>query len=104
MYAKCGSIIDSVLVFEKLPWLNHVSWNSMITGFVQNRLDHEALQCFERMQDVGFAPDSITLFYILISGYIQNGLVDEAVKCLHQMIDDGFSPNVIFYFHFEDVW
>ena len=65
MYAKCGSIKDSVLIFDKLPCLNHVSWNSMITGYVQNRLDHEALKCFKQMQDAGFVPDSISFLYIL---------------------------------------
>ncbi|KAF2306121.1 hypothetical protein GH714_012812 [Hevea brasiliensis] len=35
-YAKCGSMEDSLLVFNKLPDRNIVSWNALICGFAQN--------------------------------------------------------------------
>jgi len=35
IYAKCGSLLDAVRVFNKMPSHNVVSWNIIISGHVK---------------------------------------------------------------------
>ncbi|KAK6926607.1 Pentatricopeptide repeat [Dillenia turbinata] len=46
MYSKCGLIRDAFDVFDGMENKDAVSWNSMISGFVTNGLDYEALKLF----------------------------------------------------------
>ncbi|KAJ7539126.1 hypothetical protein O6H91_11G077500 [Diphasiastrum complanatum] len=65
MYAKCGKLFEARLVFEKLKVRNRVSWNAMIAGYVNHRLDKEAIKLFEEMQQNGVQPDKITFQSVL---------------------------------------
>ncbi|XP_023740617.1 pentatricopeptide repeat-containing protein At3g26782, mitochondrial [Lactuca sativa] len=47
MYSKCGHLDDARNLFDESPLRNVVSWTSMITGYVQNGLPHEALSLFK---------------------------------------------------------
>jgi pentatricopeptide repeat protein len=60
MYSKCGALEKAREVFEQLPHQNIVSWNAMITGYVQNGLGYEALKHFERLQSSKIRPDAVT--------------------------------------------
>jgi len=37
MYAKCGSMEDSQIVFNKMPSLDVVTWNALIVGHVDKK-------------------------------------------------------------------
>eukprot|EP01018_Ginkgo_biloba_P002101 Gb_06088 [translate_table: standard] len=76
MYAKCGSIENARIVFDKIPQPNVVSWNSMIVGYAMNGCGKEALKLFERMQHFGTNPNHIT-FLCVLSACCHGGLVDE---------------------------
>ncbi|KAI5069866.1 hypothetical protein GOP47_0016167 [Adiantum capillus-veneris] len=65
MYSKCGAFAEALLVFDELPAPNVVTWNALITGYVQQGLCNEALQCLKRMKDHGLAPDNVTFICIL---------------------------------------
>ncbi|KAH7293982.1 hypothetical protein KP509_28G051100 [Ceratopteris richardii] len=60
MYAKCGALAKAKVVFEELPFKTVVSWNSLITAYVQHGNGDEALACFHRMQDDGHSPSPTT--------------------------------------------
>ncbi|KAH7294255.1 hypothetical protein KP509_28G062700 [Ceratopteris richardii] len=60
MYSKCGKVDEAESVFDRISILNVVSWNALITGYVENGFDNEALKCFEQMQCEGVSPDSLT--------------------------------------------
>lgn len=64
-YAKCGSMEDSLLVFDNLPERNIVSWNALICGFAQNGRGEDAVNFFERMRTTGLRPNSVTLLGLL---------------------------------------
>ena len=64
-YAKCGAMEKAGEVFEQLPVRNIVTWNALITGYAQNGLGNEALQCFQNMRDSGISPDVVTFVCIL---------------------------------------
>jgi pentatricopeptide repeat protein len=64
MYAKCGSLENARLVFDKMHTRNVFIWNSMIRGYAWIGPFEEALALFYSMlqQDVGIGiePDNIT--------------------------------------------
>lgn len=66
MYARCGSLEDAHVVFERLHHCNIVVWSALITGFTQQGQGHKALHLFEQMQQQeGLEPDEVTAVCIL---------------------------------------
>ncbi|PSR93353.1 Pentatricopeptide repeat-containing protein [Actinidia chinensis var. chinensis] len=65
MYAKCGDIVKSRRVFDKIAVRDLVSWNSMLTGYVHRGLLAEALGIFRQMIQEGCEPDSVSISTIL---------------------------------------
>ncbi|KAL7124115.1 hypothetical protein ABFS83_14G026900 [Erythranthe nasuta] len=63
---KGALLVDSVRkVFELMPIRDVVSWNTVIGGYVQNRMYEEALLTVREMGKTNFKPDSYTLSSIL---------------------------------------
>eukprot|EP01018_Ginkgo_biloba_P010079 Gb_35395 [translate_table: standard] len=60
MYTKSGSLEDARHVFDKMPELDLVSWNSMIVGYSQHGLGKEAIRLFQQTQQEGLVPNNIT--------------------------------------------
>eukprot|EP01018_Ginkgo_biloba_P034142 Gb_28028 [translate_table: standard] len=96
MYAKCGSIKVARQLFDKIPERDVVSWNAMISGYVQNGHAHEAFSLFTRMQLADMTPDSVTMKSVLpactyiaalqkgkwIHGYIiRSGFISDVAVC-----------------------
>ncbi|XP_068662835.1 pentatricopeptide repeat-containing protein At4g39530-like [Aristolochia californica] len=67
MYSKCGLIEDAIRVFNLMPMQDLISWNSIISAYVQNLNDEEAISLFCEMQKEGFNCNQITLSTILKS-------------------------------------
>ncbi|KAL5553689.1 hypothetical protein UlMin_041090 [Ulmus minor] len=65
MYAKCGMIGYARYVFETVLEKNVIAWNSIISGYLQNRCAYEALHMFHRMRLESFSPDAFTLVSVL---------------------------------------
>ncbi|WCJ28115.1 Tetratricopeptide repeat (TPR)-like superfamily protein [Euphorbia peplus] len=65
MYSRCNSINMAFEVFEKMPERDVVSWNTMISGFIQNGLDDEGLMLVYEMQKQKFKIDSVTVLSLL---------------------------------------
>eukprot|EP01018_Ginkgo_biloba_P030280 Gb_21441 [translate_table: standard] len=65
MYGKCESIEDARHVFDKMSKRDVVSWNAMITGYVQSGHSNEALRIFTQMQLAGVKPNAVTIPSIL---------------------------------------
>ncbi|GFZ11047.1 pentatricopeptide repeat (PPR) superfamily protein [Actinidia rufa] len=82
-YAKCGSMEDSLWVFDRLPERNVVSWNALICGYAQNGRGKEALDFFRKMECAGIHPNSVTLLGVLLAcNHV--GLVDEGYLYFNQ--------------------
>ncbi|KAJ9174123.1 hypothetical protein P3X46_017186 [Hevea brasiliensis] len=61
MYAACGSVLDSRLVFDNLQRKNLFQWNALVSGYTRNELYCEAINVFvELMSDTEFEPDNFT--------------------------------------------
>ncbi|KAA0066878.1 pentatricopeptide repeat-containing protein [Cucumis melo var. makuwa] len=65
MYSRCNSIDTSFKIFDNMPEKDVVSWNTMISAFVQNGLNDEALMLFYEMQKQDLMVDSVTVTALL---------------------------------------
>ncbi|KAI4348145.1 hypothetical protein L6164_008905 [Bauhinia variegata] len=106
MYAKCGSLKSAETLFYTTSMKDEVSWNVMITGYLQNRRANEAISTFNRMKFENVRPNLVTFVTILpavscllalregmaihsciiqmgfiTSTLIGNGLIDMYAKC-----------------------
>ncbi|KAI0491729.1 hypothetical protein KFK09_025989 [Dendrobium nobile] len=84
MYAKCGNMQDALLMFEKMPERDFVSWNAIICGYANHGLGFEALSMFERMKMENITPNHATFIAVLRAcGHV--GLVDEGLRYFESM-------------------
>ncbi|XP_068638571.1 pentatricopeptide repeat-containing protein At2g03880, mitochondrial-like [Aristolochia californica] len=67
MYSKCGFMEDARRVYNLMPMQDLISWNSIISAYVQNLNDEEAISLFYEMQKEGFNCNQTTLSTILKS-------------------------------------
>ncbi|XP_060168729.1 pentatricopeptide repeat-containing protein At2g17210 [Lycium barbarum] len=65
LYSKCNDIDSSLRVFREINEKNVVSWNSLLSGLVQNEKHSEALALFESMRKAGVDSDEVTLVNML---------------------------------------
>ncbi|KAL3818048.1 hypothetical protein ACJIZ3_003953 [Penstemon smallii] len=65
MYAKCGALPKARKVFEQIKNRDHVSYNAIIVGYVQEQEEKEAFSMFRRMISEGIAPDEVSLASVL---------------------------------------
>ncbi|MED6169788.1 hypothetical protein PIB30_024601 [Stylosanthes scabra] len=65
MYSRCSSVETSFKVFEKMVERDAVSWNTIVSSFVQNGLDEEALMLVCEMQKQKFSIDCVTAIALL---------------------------------------
>ncbi|KAL8466274.1 hypothetical protein ACS0TY_035406 [Phlomoides rotata] len=82
-YAKCGSMEDSRLVFDKMSERNVVSWNALICGFAQNGNGNDAIEMYEEMKAKGIKPNSVTLLGLLLA-CSHSGLVHKGYKYFNE--------------------
>lgn len=78
-YGKCGSMVDSRLVFNSLSQHDVVSWTTIIAGYARLGECSLSLQSFREMQEVGMKPDAVTFVLVLAAcshaGWVEEGLV-----------------------------
>jgi pentatricopeptide repeat protein len=84
MYAKCGSIQDAQLVFNRMTTRNVVSWNSMILGHVKCGQGLQALKLSQQMQVEGVQPDPVTFVGLLNA--CASITAHEEGRCVHEQI------------------
>ncbi|XP_071735292.1 putative pentatricopeptide repeat-containing protein At3g47840 [Rutidosis leptorrhynchoides] len=75
MYSKCGSIQESLRLFNEAKHNDIVSWTAMINGYAEHGLSQQAINLFERLTEVGLRPDTVTFIGVL-TACTHAGLVD----------------------------
>ncbi|KAH7315479.1 hypothetical protein KP509_21G051400 [Ceratopteris richardii] len=65
MYAKSGALVKAQKFLEALPIRDIISWSTLIAGYVQHGLGHEALDSFVCMQNEGITPDTVSLIPVI---------------------------------------
>ncbi|XP_023747612.1 pentatricopeptide repeat-containing protein At3g05340 [Lactuca sativa] len=87
MYSKCGELEESIKVFETIPEMTTVSWNSMIAAFGSHGDVSKALELYEKMREEGVEPTEIT-FLSLLNACSHGGLVNKGMEFLKSMEKD----------------
>ncbi|XXG42311.1 hypothetical protein AAC387_Pa01g2625 [Persea americana] len=65
-YGSCKETSDARSVLDGMCFRTVVSWNSIISGYVENSLtDHECISLFAQMRGCGFMPDETTMVILL---------------------------------------
>ncbi|KAK9104339.1 hypothetical protein Scep_021183 [Stephania cephalantha] len=96
-YAKCGSVENSLKVFEKMPVKNVMSWTVLIQGLASNGEGRKALELFSLMLKKKTEPNDVT-FIAVLSACSHTGLVDEGRKFFVSMSRDfGIEPRIEHY-------
>ena len=97
MYAKCGALERSLLVFFKLQDKNLFCWNSIIEGLATHGYADENLRMFRKMEEENIKPNGVT-FISLLSACTHAGLVEEGRKRFLSMTKDySITPKVEHY-------
>ncbi|KAK1371245.1 Pentatricopeptide repeat-containing protein, mitochondrial [Heracleum sosnowskyi] len=65
MYAKSSALNDARKQFDLIRNRDHVSWNAIIVGYVQNEEEEDAFNLFRKMRSEGVPPDEASLASIL---------------------------------------
>ena len=65
LYGKMGFPALASKLFDEMPERDLISWNSLISCFVQQSLIHNSLSIFLHMMRSGYSPDHFTLSSIL---------------------------------------
>ena len=97
MYAKCGSIESAGQVFHSRSQRDVVLWTAMIAAYAIHGHGKEALILFNKMQQAGMTPDSIT-FTAVLSACSRAGLVNEGLQYFEHMKQNyHITPSVEHY-------
>ncbi|XP_057838479.2 pentatricopeptide repeat-containing protein At4g02750 isoform X2 [Cryptomeria japonica] len=103
MYAKCGSMEDSRLVFNTMPERDVISWNAIIVGNAQNGHAVEGLQLFKQLESIGIKPNDVTFVGVLCA-CSHAGLVEEGWQLFVSMSRDySITPRVEHYASMVDL-
>ncbi|CAD6249584.1 unnamed protein product [Miscanthus lutarioriparius] len=65
MYGKCGYMDLARLVFDRMDERNYVSWDALLSGFVENGLVDSALDTFRQMESANIKSNQHTFTNLL---------------------------------------
>ncbi|KAJ6776054.1 PENTATRICOPEPTIDE REPEAT-CONTAINING PROTEIN [Salix koriyanagi] len=90
LYGLCGEMGDAMLLFEKMPQRDVVTWNIMIAQLIK-RGDIDGAYCFFlRMPD-----KNVRSWTSMISGFVQCGKPKEAIDLFMKLQDEAVRPNEV---------
>ncbi|XP_010530466.1 PREDICTED: pentatricopeptide repeat-containing protein At4g21065-like [Tarenaya hassleriana] len=87
MYSRCGSVDESIKVFDEMSQRNIATWTALINGLAVHGRGKEALKVFYEMKKTGLRPDHVMLRAVLV-GCSHSGLVDDGWKVWNSIRDD----------------
>ncbi|CAA7043850.1 unnamed protein product [Microthlaspi erraticum] len=87
MFAKCGSLDDSVTLFEKMRHKDTQVWSAMIGAYANHGEAERSMLMFERMRCENVQPDEIT-FLGLLNACSHRGLVEEGREYFSRMVNE----------------
>lgn len=97
MYAKCGNLNRSLVVFFKLLEKNLFCWNSIIEGLAVHGYAEEALAMFSQMEREKIMPNRVT-FISVLSACTHGGLVEEGCRRFQSMtLNYSINPEIEHY-------
>ncbi|KAL6573586.1 hypothetical protein OROHE_002045 [Orobanche hederae] len=77
LYAKCGNIEESHLLFDEIKSKDEVSWTALVSGYAKFGKVNETINLFEGMLAYGLKPDGVTFVGVLSAcsraGFVEKG-------------------------------
>ncbi|KAJ8765931.1 hypothetical protein K2173_020447 [Erythroxylum novogranatense] len=93
MYAKCGCLILSRIVFDRMPIRNAITWNVIIMAYGMHGKGEEALKLFRDGAKVREVKPNEVTFIALFAACSHSGMVNEGLNLFHRMKDEyGLEP------------
>ncbi|OVA13657.1 Pentatricopeptide repeat [Macleaya cordata] len=92
-YAKCKQISEAHKLFDEIPQRDTVSWNSMITGYVNLGKNDIAWEIFKTMKRDGFSFDGYT-FGSILKGIAWMKQIKAGKQVHSDIIKMGYETNV----------
>ncbi|CAA2974287.1 pentatricopeptide repeat-containing At2g36730 [Olea europaea subsp. europaea] len=65
MYGSCKKVVYAYNVFDKMLFRTVVSWNSIISAYVESSKFFDSVEVFVKMLDSDFEPDETTMVIVL---------------------------------------
>ncbi|KAJ6848697.1 pentatricopeptide repeat-containing protein-like [Iris pallida] len=97
MYAKCGDLDRSRLLFSEVPDKDLACFNAMIKGLAIHGKGKEALELFSSMEGAGMVFNDLT-FLALLGACSHAGLVAEGLELFESMQSSyGITPRIEHY-------
>ncbi|KAG8378607.1 hypothetical protein BUALT_Bualt07G0003100 [Buddleja alternifolia] len=90
LYASCGEISDAILLFDKMPQRDVVTWNTMITQLLKRGDTDSAYNFFVQMPE-----RNVRSWTAMVSGFAQCGKPKEAIDLFTKMEEVGLKPNEV---------
>ncbi|KAG2661362.1 hypothetical protein PVAP13_1KG501700 [Panicum virgatum] len=94
MYAKCGCIEVSQLLFLRMNERNLISWNTLLSGYVGDRQSVATINIYRQMELACIRPDHYTLAGLLNLCRFQ-GLLHYGRQIHARLIKTGSEMNVV---------
>ncbi|KAF3435265.1 hypothetical protein FNV43_RR22352 [Rhamnella rubrinervis] len=97
MYAKCGCLNVSRIVFDQMPIRNVITWNVLIMAYGMHGRGREALELFGYMVEGGVKnkevrPNDVT-FIAILAACSHSGMVTEGLNLFYRINEDhGVEP------------
>ncbi|PKA49747.1 Pentatricopeptide repeat-containing protein [Apostasia shenzhenica] len=85
MYAKCGVLEDSRMLFDELNSKEIVPWNTMITAYAQHGDGRRALELYDMMEEQNIHPNHVT-FVSLLSACSHSGMFEDGIRIFELMV------------------
>ncbi|RWW89748.1 hypothetical protein BHE74_00001217 [Ensete ventricosum] len=99
MYSRCGKVHVALELFRRMPQRDVVSWNTMVSAFVQNGLNLEGVSLVYEMQKDGVSVDAVTAAALLSAasnlGDIMMGRETHGYLLRHGVKLDGIGSYLI---------
>ncbi|KAL3840276.1 hypothetical protein ACJIZ3_024867 [Penstemon smallii] len=86
-YAKSGNINYSKAIFDRMPFKDIITWNSMMSGYVLHGCSKEATELYECMKEQECRPNRGT-FGSIISAYGLAKMVEEGRRVFDMMTEE----------------
>ncbi|KAI3524489.1 hypothetical protein L1887_03145 [Cichorium endivia] len=105
MYAKCGSIRESLKVFQEIKNKNQVAWTAIISAHSRHG-DYESVMGLyqEMIKNESFKPDSIT-FLSVLTACARKGMVEKGEEVFESMVKVyGIEPSPEHYSCMVDMY
>ncbi|KAI5081248.1 hypothetical protein GOP47_0004431 [Adiantum capillus-veneris] len=92
MYAKGGRLAEAQDLFDMLPTRDIVSWNCLVSGYLEHGLGEEALSSYEKMQAEDLDPTPVT-FVCGLKASSSMKAIRKGQTIHFEIVKDGYEQN-----------